>query len=169
MRDDAEPILRGQDLRTWFFTDAGPVRAVDGVSFDLRPGETLGIVGESGSGKSVTAKSIMRLLEEPARIVAGSIIFRGHDMVHAGRGGACAQVRGARDRHGVSGPDDLAEPGAAHRPPADRDYDRARPLRRRGGARRARSTCCGRMGMATAGARDERLARISSPAACASG
>ena len=82
MRDAAEPILQVENLRTWFFTDAGVVRAVDGVSFTLHPGETLGIVGESGSGKSVTAKSIIRLLDEPARIVDGSISFRGRDMVH---------------------------------------------------------------------------------------
>src|ERR1700734_4571015 len=75
-----EPLLRVSDLRTWFFTDAGVVRAVDGVSFSLRRGETLGIVGESGSGKSVAAKSIMNLLEEPARIVAGSIQFRGQEI-----------------------------------------------------------------------------------------
>jgi peptide/nickel transport system ATP-binding protein len=81
MRTDAEPILQVDDLRVWFYTDAGVVRAVDGVSFDLRPGETLGIVGESGSGKSVTAKSIIKLLEEPARIAGGSIRFRGKDMV----------------------------------------------------------------------------------------
>ncbi len=73
----AEPLLRVRDLRTWFLTDAGPVRAVDGVSFDLDRGETLGIVGESGSGKSVCAKSIMRLLDEPARIVDGTVVFRG--------------------------------------------------------------------------------------------
>jgi peptide/nickel transport system ATP-binding protein len=78
--DAAEPLLRVSDLRTWFFTDAGVVRAVDGVSFSLRRGETLGIVGESGSGKSVAAKSIMNLLEEPARIVAGSIRFRGREI-----------------------------------------------------------------------------------------
>ena len=80
MQDDAEPLLRVTDLRTWFFTDAGVVRAVDGVSFTLSRGETLGIVGESGSGKSVAAKSIMNLLEEPARIVAGSIRFRGKEI-----------------------------------------------------------------------------------------
>ncbi len=80
MQDDAEPLLRVADLRTWFFTDAGVVRAVDGVSFTLNRGETLGIVGESGSGKSVAAKSIMNLLEEPARIVAGSIRFRGKEI-----------------------------------------------------------------------------------------
>ena len=80
MQDAAEPLLRVSDLRTWFFTDAGVVRAVDGVSFTLHRGETLGIVGESGSGKSVAAKSIMNLLEEPARIVAGSIRFRGREI-----------------------------------------------------------------------------------------
>jgi len=80
MQDGAEPLLQVSDLRTWFFTDAGVIRAVDGVSFTLNRGETLGIVGESGSGKSVAAKSIMNLLEEPARIVAGSIRFRGKEI-----------------------------------------------------------------------------------------
>src|SRR5271170_1457671 len=80
MPGGAEPLLQVSDLRTWFFTDAGVVRAVDGVSFTLHRGETLGIVGESGSGKSVAAKSIMNLLEEPARIVAGSIRFRGKEI-----------------------------------------------------------------------------------------
>ena len=79
-QDATEPLLQVSDLRTWFFTDAGVVRAVDGVSFTLHRGETLGIVGESGSGKSVAAKSIMNLLEEPARIVAGSIRFRGKEI-----------------------------------------------------------------------------------------
>src|ERR1700739_3930080 len=80
MPDAVDQLLQVNDLRTWFFTDAGVVRAVDGVSFTLNRGETLGIVGESGSGKSVAAKSIMHLLEEPARIVAGSIHFRGRDI-----------------------------------------------------------------------------------------
>jgi peptide/nickel transport system ATP-binding protein len=79
-RQETPPLLQVSDLRTWFFTDAGVVRAVDGVSFVLSKGETLGIVGESGSGKSVAAKSIMNLLEEPARIVAGSIRFRGQEI-----------------------------------------------------------------------------------------
>ena len=77
-----EPLLQVRELRTWFLTDSGPIRAVDGVSFDLHAGETLGIVGESGSGKSVCAKSIMRLLDEPARIVGGSILFKGRDLAH---------------------------------------------------------------------------------------
>ena len=81
----AEPLLQVRDLRVWFLTDSGPVRAVDGVSFDVHAGETLGVVGESGSGKSVCAKSIMRLLDEPARIVGGSILFKGRDLAHRDR------------------------------------------------------------------------------------
>jgi peptide/nickel transport system ATP-binding protein len=77
---DRSLLLQVDRLHTWFFTDAGVVRAVDGVSFNLCAGETLGIVGESGSGKSVTAKSIIRLLEEPARIVEGSVRFRGREL-----------------------------------------------------------------------------------------
>src|ERR1700722_9646214 len=94
MPDPAEQILKVADLHTWFFTDAGVVRAVDGVSFTLHAGETLGIVGESGSGKSITAKSIIRLLDEPARIVEGSITFRGRDMVHLSEE-ALREIRGA--------------------------------------------------------------------------
>ncbi len=94
MPDDAEPLLQVADLHTWFFTDAGVVRAVDGVSFSLNRGETLGIVGESGSGKSVAAKSIMNLLEEPARIVAGSIRFRGREITTLSES-ELREVRGA--------------------------------------------------------------------------
>jgi oligopeptide/dipeptide ABC transporter ATP-binding protein len=73
------PILEVQNLRTYFRTDAGEARAVDGVSFHVNPGETLGIVGESGSGKSVTSLSVMRLIPQPpGRIQDGSrILFRG--------------------------------------------------------------------------------------------
>jgi len=76
----AEHLLQVSDLHTEFPTRAGTVKAVDGVSFHLDEGETLGIVGESGSGKSVTALSIMRLLQRPGRIVSGSIRFRGRDL-----------------------------------------------------------------------------------------
>ena len=75
------PVLQVKDLKTQFFTDDGVVQAVDGVSFDLFPGETLGIVGESGCGKSVTALSILRLIQEPGRIVEGQILFKGSDIV----------------------------------------------------------------------------------------
>jgi oligopeptide/dipeptide ABC transporter ATP-binding protein len=77
----SQPVLQVKDLRTQFFTDDGVVQAVDGVSFDLHAGETLGIVGESGSGKSVTALSILRLVQEPGRIVGGQILFRNSDIV----------------------------------------------------------------------------------------
>jgi peptide/nickel transport system ATP-binding protein len=75
------PVLEVRDLVTVFHTDNGPVRAVDGVSFTVARGETLGIVGESGSGKSVTAQSIMRLLEPPARIEGGQVLFEGRDVL----------------------------------------------------------------------------------------
>jgi len=77
-----EPLLRVEDLRTHFFTDDGVVRAVDGVSFEVGPGETLAVVGESGSGKSVTSLSILRLVAEPpGRIVGGRILFRGRNLL----------------------------------------------------------------------------------------
>jgi oligopeptide/dipeptide ABC transporter ATP-binding protein len=75
----AEPILSVRDLKTYFVADEGTVRAVDGTSFDLFPGETLGIVGESGCGKSVTARSILRIVERPGRIVGGEILLRRAD------------------------------------------------------------------------------------------
>jgi len=70
-------LLSVQNLCTYFYTSAGILKAVDGVSFDVHRGETLGIVGESGSGKSVTAFSIMRLVPNPGRVVSGSINFAG--------------------------------------------------------------------------------------------
>ena len=73
------PLLEVQDLRTVFQTKEGTLKAVDGVSFELTPGETLGIVGESGCGKSVTALSIMRL-QAPGRIVGGKVMFKGQDL-----------------------------------------------------------------------------------------
>ena len=75
------PILQVRDLRTQFLTDGGIVTAVDGVSFDLYPGESLGIVGESGSGKSITALSILRLVPDPGRVVAGKVMFREQDLL----------------------------------------------------------------------------------------
>ena len=77
-------LLEVRDLRTSFFTDAGEVRAVNGVSFNLERGRVLGIVGESGSGKSVTAYSIMQILAGTGKIVGGSIKFDGQELVGAG-------------------------------------------------------------------------------------
>jgi oligopeptide/dipeptide ABC transporter ATP-binding protein len=78
----SEIVLQVEDLHTSFFTRAGEVKAVDGISFFVREGETFGIVGESGCGKSVTALSILRLLPEPGgQIVGGKIIFEGTDLL----------------------------------------------------------------------------------------
>ena len=87
---EVTPLLIVQNLRTTF----GPLVAVDGVSFEVRKGETLGLVGESGSGKSVTAFSIIRLVQEPGQIVGGTVTFQGRNLLslpeHEMR-----QVRGA--------------------------------------------------------------------------
>ena len=72
----AAPLLSVRNLKTYFTQDEGTVRAVDGVSFDLYPGVTLGVVGESGCGKSITARSILRIVDRPGRIVEGEIHFR---------------------------------------------------------------------------------------------
>jgi peptide/nickel transport system ATP-binding protein/oligopeptide transport system ATP-binding protein len=77
----SEPLLKLENLQTHFFTDDGVVRAVDGVSYEIYPGETLAVVGESGSGKSVTALSILKLVPSPpGRIVGGRILFQGRDL-----------------------------------------------------------------------------------------
>jgi len=70
------PVLQVKDLRVHFFLDEGIVRAVDGVSFDVHPGQVVGIVGESGCGKSVTMKAILQIVEPPGRIVGGQILFQ---------------------------------------------------------------------------------------------
>ena len=76
------PLLEVEDLQTYFFTRDGVVRAVDGVSFSVRAGETLAVVGESGCGKSVTALSILRLIASPpGRIVGGAIRFQGGNLL----------------------------------------------------------------------------------------
>ena len=76
------PLLAIENLRTWFHTDAGIARAVDGVSLEVNAGETVGLVGESGCGKSVTALSVLRLIQSPGRIESGSrIMFEGRDLL----------------------------------------------------------------------------------------
>ncbi len=80
----SEMLLRVKDLQTHFFTPEGTVKAVDGVSFDLPRGKTVGVLGESGCGKSVTALSIMRLIPDPpGKIRGGAIFFDGRDLVQA--------------------------------------------------------------------------------------
>ena len=91
-----EPILKVENLQTYFFTSSGVVKAVDDISFSLWPGETLGIVGESGSGKSMTAWSILGLVPKPAgRIVGGRILYRGENLLEK----SASQMREIRGRH----------------------------------------------------------------------
>jgi peptide/nickel transport system ATP-binding protein len=75
-----EAILKIERLKTHFYTEAGIVKAVDNVSFEIKKGESLGLVGESGSGKTVTALSVLRIIPKPGRIVEGKIIFKGKDL-----------------------------------------------------------------------------------------
>jgi peptide/nickel transport system ATP-binding protein len=79
-----DPLVSVEDLRVEFHTDAGIVKAVDGVSWSISAGETLGIVGESGSGKSVSALALMGLLQKPQAKISGRILFRGRDLLTAG-------------------------------------------------------------------------------------
>ncbi len=81
MTDEKKKILEVKSLKTYFFTEDGVVKAVDGVDFEVYQGETLGLVGESGCGKSVTAFSIVRLLDYAGKVVEGQIIFKGADLL----------------------------------------------------------------------------------------
>ncbi len=82
MTSDNNLLLEILDLKTYFYTDDGVAKAVDGVSYSICPGETLGVVGESGCGKSVTAMSCLRLIPDPpGKIVAGQIRFKGADLL----------------------------------------------------------------------------------------
>ncbi len=89
------PLLQVKNLCTSFDVDAGEVRAVNGVSFNLDKGKVLGIVGESGSGKSVTAYSVMRILVEPGRITGGEILFDGNDIAKLSKK-QMGEIRGKR-------------------------------------------------------------------------
>src|SRR3989304_4787485 len=80
------PLPQTQDLRPPFFTQDGTVKAADGVSYEIGDGKTVGVVGESGCGKSITALSVMRLIEQPGRIVGGPVLLRGGEPL-AGDGG----------------------------------------------------------------------------------
>jgi oligopeptide/dipeptide ABC transporter ATP-binding protein len=86
MRKDAKPeltetILEVKDLKTYFYTEDGVVKAVDGVDFSVKTGQVLGLVGESGCGKSVTSLSILRLVGEPGKVTGGEIFFEGKDLL----------------------------------------------------------------------------------------
>ena len=76
-----QPLLEVRNLKTYFYTEDGIVKAVDGVDIEVYPGEVLGIVGESGCGKSVTSLSIMRLIGQPGKIIEGEIVYEGRDLL----------------------------------------------------------------------------------------
>src|SRR2546427_13243324 len=105
------PLLVVEDLKTHFFTRRGITKAVDGVSFTLRAGETLALVGESGSGKSVTCLSLVRLVPEPAgRIVGGRVLLDGEGLL----GKSPARMRRGRGKQIAKG---LQAPMAPLKPP----------------------------------------------------
>lgn len=103
MAANGKPILEVRELRTYFFPDEGTVKAVDGASFEVYPGRTLGIVGESGCGKSVTARSILRIIERPGRIVSGEIHLQRNGGLPAPSGGS------SQGEHGHTITVDLAQ------------------------------------------------------------
>lgn len=90
-----DTLLEVRDLRTYFYTRYGVVKAVDGISFEVKRGEKVALVGESGSGKSVTALSILRLVPKPGRVVQGEILFDGRDLLQISEA-TMRQTRGSR-------------------------------------------------------------------------
>ncbi len=84
--ENSQPLLEIKDLRTYFFTRDGTVKAVDGVSLTVERGQIHGLVGESGCGKSITAMSILRLVDKPGRIVSGEVLFKGENLLEKTRG-----------------------------------------------------------------------------------
>ena len=116
---EAGHLLVVDDLRTAFRTPLGRVRAVDGVSFSLQRGQTLGVVGESGSGKTVLSRTIMGLLPRRNVEVSGQVTYDG-PRHHRGQRQGDARRLGHRDGDGLPGPDDVAQPGDARRPPDHR-------------------------------------------------
>jgi oligopeptide/dipeptide ABC transporter ATP-binding protein len=123
---DPSVLLEVKDLQTWFTTRSGVAKAVDGVSFTLKKGETLGLVGESGSGKSVTCVSIVRLVPQPSgRTVGGEILFEGQDLLKLDDD-EMREIRGSKIAYITQDPlasldplfrigDQVAEPMIAHR------------------------------------------------------
>ena len=92
----SENLLEVKDLKTYFYTDNGVVKSVDGVSFVVKKGQTLGIVGESGCGKSITSLSIMQLIESPpGKIVGGEILFEGEDLLKKSKN-EMRKIRGSK-------------------------------------------------------------------------
>ena len=108
-------ILEVKDLVVRFYTQEGTVYAVNGVSYELEEGETLGIVGESGSGKSVSSLAVMGLIPSPpGKVEAGVVNFEGRDLLQL-KAGSNAADPWQGNRHDLPGSDDLAESGFDHR------------------------------------------------------
>jgi oligopeptide/dipeptide ABC transporter ATP-binding protein len=93
--ENNQPLLEVKNLKTYFFTSDGVVKAVDGVDFDVYSGEILGLVGESGCGKSVTSFSIMQLVDQPGKIVDGEILFEGENLLEYAKS-EMVEMRGNR-------------------------------------------------------------------------
>ena len=119
MAEDKKNVLEVKNLHTYFYTDSGVVRSVDGVDFELKEGSTLGIVGESGSGKSVTSLSIMGLLTGTTGKIAEGQRHRPYQR------GREAEDAGQQDLHDLPGADDQLEPGHEDRQAADGMYPAA--------------------------------------------
>ena len=161
-------LLQIKNLTTQFFTEEGIVKAVDGVSYDVEEGETLGLVGESGCGKSVSALSILRLIPNPAgQDRRRRSHLRGRRHPQDGRRGGPPHPRQPH-RHGLPGADDLAQPGAHHRAAADRGA-RAAPEDGQRSSAKQRAVRAARDGRHPSEAeRASTTTRTSSPAVCAS-
>ncbi|WP_395382539.1 ATP-binding cassette domain-containing protein [Mesorhizobium sp. UC22_110] len=115
-------LLKVDNLRTYFETERGTVKSVDGISFEVRKGEIFGLVGESGSGKSITGFSLIGLLDANGKVQPGSSVkLEGREIVGLPDAGAAQDTR-PRHRDGLPGPDDDAEPGHQDRRP-DRHGD----------------------------------------------
>ena len=154
MNQQAEPLLSIRDLKVHFFMDEGVVKAVDGISLDVYPGQVFGIVGESGCGKSVTMKALLRIVEPPGRIVSGEMILRRTAKDGSTRtrrpgeagpeGRGDARHPGRADRADPPGADGCLQPGAHGRRP-DHRGDPAAPERERPRGAQDRAPACSRM------------------------
>ena len=161
------PLLEIRDLHTEFRTGAGIVRAVDGVSYTVDPGETVAVVGESGSGKSVTAMSVLRLIPNPpGRITGGEVWFDGRDLLKLSEE-EMRQVRGSEIGMIFQEPMTSLNPVLTIERQITETLEQHRGSQPRGGARPRASNCCAWSASPTRSAGCGST-RISSRAACGS-
>lgn len=115
--DKSNVVLEVKDLRVQYRASGEVVEAVNGVSFQLHEKQSLALVGETGAGKTTIAKAIMSILPDPpAKVVGGEIFFEDQDMLNM-KEKQLRKIRGRKDLHDLSGPDDRAQPGIHHRQP----------------------------------------------------